>query len=229
MNWKDFFEWLEKHSVKYCPGDMHYAGRGYWYPEPPDLGTGEPAPKPPEPWIQVERIRGETRADPETSVYVSCSFAPTEYAETPELAMTLIVRALMAFDSLTLGPPLEPRRYPEAPERPPQVRRGQRISDEAWERMTARTAQDRRDGKHVYSPPGSVLLPSEVLDRQRRKELAERRAAAELKVAEQSQIVDLHAPPKRKRKLGGIDNEGVSTQCDTGYHQRCTGCECRCH
>jgi len=88
MTWKDFFAWLEQNGVKYAPGDIHYAGRGYWFPVAP-----EPGETPSGLFILVEQDRSSS------SVFISASpeLGEGKYAETPEAAKEAVDRLLMAF------------------------------------------------------------------------------------------------------------------------------------
>lgn len=90
MNWQAFFAWLEQNGVRYNPGDIHYAGRGYWYPVPPP----NPDEKPPAPWIAVE----EDREAKNRAVFVSSSWGESVYAESPVRAKAFVEKLLMDFD-----------------------------------------------------------------------------------------------------------------------------------
>lgn len=92
-----FLRWLEQNGFKHTRGDMHWAGAGWWYPELPDVTTGEAAPKPPEPWIHVERDRENP------AVFIGASFAEGIYAEDTAKAQTKIEELLMRFDEAAGG------------------------------------------------------------------------------------------------------------------------------
>ncbi len=121
MTWNEFFAWLERNGVHYSPGDLHFEGRGFWFPQPPDLTQDVVGPRPPEPWIHVFKsvIEIEGRA-PIQTVDVITSFGVDQYnIEKPALAQAAVERALMAFDDAaggeTFAPP--PHRFaPPAPE-----------------------------------------------------------------------------------------------------------------
>lgn len=90
MTWSDFYVWLERNGVKHSPGDIHYAGRGYWFPNPPDVTRGEEDPKPPGPWVLIEKDRGST------SVMISSNVGKAKFAEDPASAKEAVERLLMA-------------------------------------------------------------------------------------------------------------------------------------
>lgn len=102
--WGDFFVWLEANGVRYFNGDIHYAGRGYWYPEPPVLAMtnrGDALPGEstgtllPERFVSVEQDRNAT------AVFVTTQLSTgrdSGYFEDPRAAKTAVENALMAFD-----------------------------------------------------------------------------------------------------------------------------------
>lgn len=137
MNWNQFEEELKK-RMTYSPGDLHFAGRGFWYPEPPDITTGDPAPKPPAPWVHVEMARGETKADPERSAFITSSFSKAVVSEAPGEALEVLEQVLMGFDEAS---GLDPISLPEpAAYIPPVVvtRRGAAVPDDEWAAEKAR-------------------------------------------------------------------------------------------
>lgn len=128
MTWSEFATFLKQNGFTYTPGDYHFAGRGHWYPIPPEL-DGSESPLPPEPWIHVDNFSHRQE------VFIGTSFpvgdSKSTFAESPQAAKAAIERALMAFDSA----------------------------------------------------PG----------------------------------------------FSGYDDDGVSSSCDQGNHERCSNCECGCH
>lgn len=92
-----FFQWLDANNFQYTRGDVHWAGAGWWYPSLPDISTGAEAPKPPAPWIHVEKDREND------AVFIGSSYAESVYAETPARAQTAVETLLMQFDEQAGG------------------------------------------------------------------------------------------------------------------------------
>ncbi len=105
--WGEFFSWIERVGIKYCPGDIHYAGQGYWYPYPPNITTGAEFPKPAEPWIHVFKSEIDDGKKTIQTVDVLTSYDTNKYGlETPADALKAVQRALIDFDEASgFGPP----------------------------------------------------------------------------------------------------------------------------
>ncbi len=140
MNWESFFRWLEQNGVRYSPGDYHFEGRGYWFPQPPTLDQDIVAPKPPPPWIYVFKGQVEMPGRTIPTVDVSTSFSPPVFdIEDPAVAQRVVQQALMDFDMAQGADELrapEPRWAPLPPVLP--VVHGQRLEhdytqvEQAW-------------------------------------------------------------------------------------------------
>lgn len=91
MTWPDFFKWLTDNGFLHTRGDIHYAGRGYWFPALPDITTGAENPRPPEPWVHISEDRANK------AVFIDRASGGTEsaYAESPEDAKVATERELM--------------------------------------------------------------------------------------------------------------------------------------
>lgn len=229
MTWDSFFSWLERVGVRYSPGDIHYAGRGHWFPQPPDLTQNVESPLSPEPWIHVFKsaIEGNGRSTP--TVDVMTSFSPAQYnIEDPKVARQAVERALMDYD-MAMGAeefhPL-PIRHPEAP--PPSAmteririahqRRAQEMEAgrqrAAAERAAGVALEDERREQRNLLTRGPYTLPRYVPSAEGEREAEE-----------------YHRLLKPRKHYDGItsDDSDVSDNCDMGAHERCSGCGCGCH
>lgn len=93
MSWNDFNDWLKQNGFQFTNGNIHWLGRGWWYPAPPavehDAETLDVAP----PWIHVEK---EQQAN---NVFVNSNIGgktDSAFCDTPECARAAAETALMA-------------------------------------------------------------------------------------------------------------------------------------
>ncbi len=220
MTWEGFYKWLEQNRIRYSPGDYHFEGRGFWFPEPPDLTTGAVAPRPAPPWINVFKSSVDTGKRTIETVDVTTSFSPPQYGiESPKEAQAAVVQALMDFD-LALG--AEPFNPP--PMREPETRAsrgGRPISDEAYERGSRRVEAEWRERNKALLERSRPYISTgpEVSPRYR----------SEQDIAEEKR--DHWLASAMKKKFEGLtpDDSDVSDSCDLGAHERCPSCGCGCH
>ncbi len=230
MIWKKFFDWLLANGVRYSPGDMHWAGRGYWFPQLPDTSTGAVDPLPVEPWLRVSRDMENANV-----VYITTSYGRDLISESPEDARQIVEQVLMEMDELMGAAPR--RRLPshvapaEAPYRRGKPMRPEGLTrrDEFEARQRERTVAERvQDG--TYISHGSAVLPSEVLYRERKKKWDEMLESRPAPKDRPDTSREYKGEALKLRGLGALD-EGVSSACDDGFHERCgsDACECACH
>ncbi len=102
MTWKQFYVWLTEVGFQFTPGDIHWAGQGFWYPELPDVSHGLEAPRPAPPWIHV--FKGSTESETNgrfkraEMAEVAASFVEGRIIEEPSEARAFVEQLLMDFD-----------------------------------------------------------------------------------------------------------------------------------
>lgn len=113
LSWDGLRTWLNE-NLKWNRGDIHYAGRGWWYPAPPALVTGSGDLLPGEAssdgtvdrsrnYISVEEDRAD---DTHPAMFVDRNFngiSGSFYGTTPESVKTEVERLLMEWDEQELS------------------------------------------------------------------------------------------------------------------------------
>lgn len=202
MHWNDFNKWLEQNGFKYTKGNVHWLGRGWWYPTPPSVEHDAEALDVVPPWVHIEKEQGNS------NVFVNSSIGgktDSTFCETPECARAAAEAALMAL-FLQLDRDTEDFSGYGAYIPPPDKRLPR--DEPGWE------------GEYL---PRVIHGEPDAYKKQQawRKELDARPTPPPRQ----------GTGPEYKGealKLRGVD-EGVSSQCDVGHHARCRGCECSCH
>ncbi len=237
MTWDSFYKWLEAHNIRWSPGDMHYDGAGFWYPQPPDLRAdrvpGEPL-TPPPPWIHIFKSSIEDGRKTTTTVDVMTSFSPAHYSiENPADARELVEQAMMGFDTAAgAGPAMQRRLYTE-PAQASRAGRGRpmsaenlRLRDEFEAEMNALPRNKRPAGGPIQrvweaNAEESMKRWNDMIES--RKWEPARRPAAESPLYK--------GEPLKMKGYGAAtpDDSDVSDSCDLGAHERCGGCGCGCH